>query len=33
VEFLKTVGFRKVQNLVGGINAWADAVDTSLAKY
>ena len=33
VEFLRTVGFRKVRNLVGGINAWAEEVDTSLAKY
>jgi len=33
VEFLRTVGFRKVKNLVGGINAWAQTVDPSLAKY
>jgi molybdopterin/thiamine biosynthesis adenylyltransferase/rhodanese-related sulfurtransferase/molybdopterin converting factor small subunit len=33
VEFLKSVGFRKVKNLVGGINAWADEVDKTLAKY
>jgi adenylyltransferase/sulfurtransferase len=33
VEFLRSVGFRKVKNLVGGINAWADEVDTTLAKY
>ena len=33
VELLRTVGFRKVQNLVGGINAWAETVDTSLARY
>ena len=33
VEFLRSVGFRKVKNLVGGINAWAEDVDTSLAKY
>jgi molybdopterin/thiamine biosynthesis adenylyltransferase/rhodanese-related sulfurtransferase/molybdopterin converting factor small subunit len=33
VEFLRSVGFRKVKNLVGGINAWADEVDKSLAKY
>ncbi len=33
VEFLRSVGFRKVKNLVGGINAWADQVDTSLPKY
>jgi adenylyltransferase/sulfurtransferase len=33
VEFLRSVGFRKVKNLVGGINAWAEDVDKSLAKY
>ncbi|MGA2640963.1 MAG: molybdopterin-synthase adenylyltransferase MoeB [Spirochaetia bacterium] len=33
VEFLRSVGFRKVKNLVGGINAWAEEVDGSLAKY
>ena len=33
VEFLRSVGFRKVKNLVGGINAWADEVDKTLAKY
>jgi len=33
VEFLRSVGFRKVKNLVGGINAWAEEVDTALARY
>jgi adenylyltransferase/sulfurtransferase len=33
VEFLRSVGFKKVKNLVGGINAWADEVDTTMAKY
>ena len=33
VEFLRSVGFRKVKNLVGGINAWAEEVDTTMAKY
>ena len=33
VEFLRSVGFRKVKNLLGGINAWAENVDTSMAKY
>jgi sulfur-carrier protein adenylyltransferase/sulfurtransferase len=33
VEFLRSVGFRKVKNLVGGINAWAEDVDATLAKY
>ena len=31
-EFL-ALGFRKVYNVVGGIHAWADDVDTSLTKY
>jgi adenylyltransferase/sulfurtransferase len=33
VEFLKSVGFRKVKNLVGGINAWAQDVDPTMARY
>ncbi len=33
VEFLRSVGFKKVKNLVGGINAWAQDVDPSLARY
>ncbi|MEF3275256.1 MAG: molybdopterin-synthase adenylyltransferase MoeB [Chloroflexus sp.] len=33
VELLKSVGFRKVKNLVGGILRWADEVDPSLPKY
>ena len=33
VEFLRSVGFKKVKNLVGGINAWADEVDKTMAKY
>ena len=32
-EFLKQQGFTKIQNLRGGIIAWADAVDPSMAKY
>jgi adenylyltransferase/sulfurtransferase len=32
-EFLKQAGFQKVQNLAGGILAWADKVDSSLPKY
>jgi sulfur-carrier protein adenylyltransferase/sulfurtransferase len=32
-EFLKKVGFDKVQNLAGGINAWSDQVDPKVAKY
>ena len=33
VELLKSAGFRKVKNLVGGILRWADDVDPSVAKY
>ncbi len=33
VELLKSVGFRKVRNMVGGILRWADDVDPSVAKY
>ena len=33
VEFLRSVGFKKVKNLVGGINAWADEVDKTMARY
>ena len=33
VEFLRSVGFRKVKNLVGGINAWAEEIDVSLPRY
>ena len=32
-EFLKQSGFTKIQNLRGGIIAWADAVDPSMPKY
>ncbi len=32
-EILKNAGFTKIQNLQGGILAWADQVDNSLAKY
>ena len=33
VELLKSAGFRKVRNLVGGILRWSDDVDPSVAKY
>lgn len=33
VELLKSAGFRKVKNMVGGVLRWADDVDTSMAKY
>ena len=33
LELLASAGFKKVQNLKGGINAWAREVDTSLPVY
>jgi adenylyltransferase/sulfurtransferase len=33
VEFLLDAGFDKVSNLKGGIRAWADEIDSSVAKY
>ncbi len=33
VEFLQKAGFRKIHNLKGGILAWSDEVDPSVAKY
>lgn len=33
VEFLKQVGFKKVKNLVGGIDEWARKIDPSLPRY
>jgi rhodanese-related sulfurtransferase len=33
LELLLSAGFRKVKNLQGGINAWAQEVDRSLPIY
>jgi len=33
VEFLREVGFRKIKNLVGGIEAWAVKIDKSVPRY
>lgn len=33
VEFLRKAGFDRVQNLRGGILAWADNIDPKMAKY
>ncbi len=33
VKFLKEVGFKKVKNLLGGINAWAERIDQSMPVY
>ena len=32
-EHFRGLGFREVYNVVGGIDAWADEVDSSVAKY
>jgi adenylyltransferase/sulfurtransferase len=32
-QFLKSAGFQHVENLAGGILAWADKIDPSLPKY
>jgi len=33
VDFLRQAGFRKVRNMTGGIIAWSDKVDPTVAKY
>ncbi len=33
VDFLKQAGFTRVHNLAGGINAWAERIDPTVAKY
>ena len=33
VEFLKQSGFRKVKNLVGGIDEWAELIDPAMPRY
>jgi rhodanese-related sulfurtransferase len=33
VQFLRQMGYAKAKNLVGGINHWAEAIDTSMRKY
>ena len=33
VNFLRRSGFKKVYNLTGGINAWAEKVDPTMPKY
>jgi len=32
-NFLREIGFRKVKNLVGGIDEWAERIDPEMAKY
>ena len=33
VDFLRKTGFKKVKNLVGGINAWAEKIDKTMPRY
>ncbi len=33
VEFLRDSGFKRVRNLEGGINAWAERIDPEMPKY
>lgn len=33
VEFLRHAGFRRVKNLAGGIDAWAERIDPKMARY
>ena len=33
VQFLRQAGFKKVRNLAGGINRWAERVDPTVPRY
>ena len=33
VDFLRKAGFKKVKNLVGGIDVWAQRIDKSMPRY
>jgi len=33
LEFLREAGFRKIKNLVGGIDAWAERIDKMMPQY
>ncbi len=33
VQFLQETGFRKVKNLAGGLDAWAQRIDSSMPRY
>ena len=33
IEFLKSVGFRHLKNMKGGILAWSEKVDPTVPKY
>ncbi|MEM4297289.1 MAG: rhodanese-like domain-containing protein, partial [Nitrososphaerota archaeon] len=32
-KFLRDLGFTRVRNLAGGIDAWAERVDPSMPRY
>jgi rhodanese-related sulfurtransferase len=33
VNFLRQLGFKKVKNLVGGVDAWAAEIDRTMPRY
>lgn len=33
VDFLRSIGFKRVRNLAGGINAWAERIDRTMPRY
>jgi adenylyltransferase/sulfurtransferase len=33
VQFLQDAGFRKVRNLAGGIDRWAQEIEPSMPRY
>jgi rhodanese-related sulfurtransferase len=33
VQFLQQVGYEKAVNLAGGVNAWAERIDSTMRKY
>jgi len=33
VQFLRDAGFKKVRNLAGGINRWAEKIDPTVPRY
>ena len=33
VQFLRQAGYAKAKNLIGGVNHWAEVIDTTIRKY